>query len=274
MPLVRLLLLAAFALIAGASIAAAAAPPNAPTRSFFVFDGLLYTGKPDLGKLGMTPIRGINPPVTVNKDSDGVNDSEVRATLQNLQEYSGFVYLDYEIWPTFHASAAEISENIAKLSRIVQIAHETVPSAKFGFYDVIPCWNYWDLVKNDQVKIKQWMDCNVRIDALAQHVDIVMPSLYTFYNDPQGWDVYAAALLQAAHRYHKPVYAFLWPEFHVSNRLLRGKNVPGNFWRHQLEFCKARADGIVIWGGYQEQWDENADWWIETKHFLAGLNSR
>ena len=112
------------------------------------------------------------------------------------------------------------------------------------------------------------------MDELAEHVDIVLPSLYTFYNDPQGWDVFAAALLQSARRYNKPVYAFLWPEFHVSNQFLRGKNLPGNFWRHELEFCRARADGIVIWGGWQEQWDENAEWWLETKSFLTSLNSQ
>ena len=126
-----------------------------------------------------------------------------------------------------------------------------------AIYNVIPCWDYWGLVNNDQAKIKEWKDCNVRIGDLAQGVDIVMPSLYTFYNDPHGWDIFAAALLLAAHRYGKPVYAFLWPEFHVSNRLLRGHNLPGNFWRHELEFCRTRADGIVIWGGWQKQWDDN-----------------
>jgi hypothetical protein len=243
-------------------------------QPFLVFDGLLYQGKPNLGALGMTPIRGINPPGGVSKASDAADDAQVRATLQTLQGYSGAVYLDYEMWPTFQASPAAVSESIAKLGRVLQIAHEAVPTAKFGFYDVIPCWDYWGLVKNDAAKIKQWQDCNDRIAALAQHVDIVMPSLYTFYNDPQGWDVYAAALLQAARRYHKPVYAFLWPEFHVSNRFLKGKNLPGNFWRHELEFCRTRADGVVIWGGWQEQWDDNADWWVQTKGFLASLNSQ
>ncbi len=241
---------------------------------FVVFDGLLYQGKPDLSPLGMAPIRGINPPVTGNQPTDGVDDSEVQATLQVLQGYRGVVYLDYEMWPTFHASAATISQNIQKLVRVARLAHASVPAAQFGFYNVIPCWDYWSLVKNDREKIKEWHNCNFRIDELAHEVDIVMPSLYTYYNDPHGWDISAAELLRAARQYNKPVYAFLWPEFHVSNRLLRGKNVPGNFWRHELEFCRTRADGIVIWGGWQEQWDEHADWWRETKGFLEALKSR
>ena len=273
MPLKSFLIVAAI-LLTGVSHGTDAPIPGALKRPFQVFDGLLYKGKPDLGALGMTPIRGINPPAALSEASDGVDDGQIRATLRPLQGYTGAVYLDYEIWPTFHASPSEVAGNIAKLNRVLQIAHETIPAAKFGYYDVVPCWDYWGLVKNDLAIIKQWQDCNVAINELAQHVDIVMPSLYTFYNDQQGWDVYAGALLQAARRYNKPVYAFLWPEFHVSNKFLKGKNLPANFWRHELDFCRARADGVVIWGGWQEPWDENAEWWSETKGFLAGLNSR
>jgi hypothetical protein len=36
---------------------------------------------------------------------------------------------------------------------------------------------------------------------------------------------------------------------------------------------KTYADGIVIWGGYQQQWDDNAHWWMETKKFLQKSRS-
>src|SRR5665811_2411338 len=78
-------------------------PSGGQKQSFVVFDGLIYLGKPDLGLLGMPPIRGINPPATANRPTDGVDDTKVRETLQILQGYRGAVYLDYEIWPTFHA---------------------------------------------------------------------------------------------------------------------------------------------------------------------------
>ncbi len=273
MPFIRLLIFVAFGLVCGASVAGDVPSSNAK-QAFLVFDGLLYRGKPDMSALGMLPIRGINPPASLVHPLDAVDDEQVRATLKNLQGYRGAVYLDYEMWPTFKASAGEISQNVEKLKRVLQIAHEAAPSARIGYYDVIPCSDYWGLVKNDQAKIKEWKDCNARMGDLAQGVDIVMPSLYTYYNDPHGWDIFAAAILEAAHRYGKPVYAFLWPEFHVSNRFLRDQNLPANFWRHELEFCRTRADGIVIWGGWQKPWDDRAAWWLETKAFLAGLNSR
>jgi hypothetical protein len=273
MSIVRSLLLPVMALVSSVSIAADPILPIAPIRPFLVFDGLLYVGKPDLAKLGMVQIRGVNPPVVDNRSADQVDEPQVRATLQDLKGFDGVIYLDYEQWAVTEISAAQLSINMGKLVHVAQIARETVPSAKFGYYGLLPCFDYWNLVKNDQKKIKRWQECNVELDPLSQHVDVILPSLYTFYNDPQGWDIFAAAQLKAARRYNKPVYAFLWPEFHVSNPLLKGKNLPGNFWRHELEFCRTRADGVVIWGGYQEPWDDKADWWIETKGFLAGLNS-
>jgi len=103
-------------------------------------------------------------------------------------------------------------------------------------------------------------------------VEVIFPSLYTFYNDQKSWDIYAKGMIEEARRYNKPVYVFLWPEFHVSNRILKGKEIPAKFWRHQLELCRGLADGIVIWGGWQERWKEDAPWWIETKAFLATLS--
>ena len=274
MSITRLLIFTMAVVVGTVSMAADVAVQSGPKQPFVVFDGLLYQGKPDLGRLGIVRIGGVNPPVVNNRSADTVDEAQVRATLQVLQGYTGVVYLDYEQWAISQIPAPQIADNIKKLVRVAQIAHQAIPSARIGYYGLLPCFDYWSLVKNDQKQIKLWQDCNVRLDPISDQVDVIFPSLYTFYNDPQGWDIFAAAQLQAARRYNKPVYAFLWPEFHVSNRLLKGKNVPGNFWRHQLEFCRARADGVVIWGGWQEQWDENAEWWIETKGFLAGLNAR
>lgn len=266
--------LAAIAFSIVASVPVKMTLASAPEGPFLVFDGLLYRGKPDLGRQGMIPIGGVNPPPNGYQSADGVNDADTLANVRGMQGARGVVYLDYEQWGVYQVPAPQLAESIRKLSRVADIAHTAIPTAKFGYYGLLPCLDYWSLVKNDPDKIKRWEECNTQLDPLAEHVDVIFPSLYTFYNDPQGWDIFAAAQLRAARRYHKPVYAFLWPEFHVSNRLLKDKNLPGNFWRHELEFCRTRADGVVIWGGYQKPWDENAEWWIETKAFLAGLKPR
>ncbi len=104
---------------------------------------------------------------------------------------------------------------------------------------------------------------------LARKVDILFPSLYTYYDDVEGWRTYARITLEEARRFGKPVYAFLWPEFHDSNEKLKGHYLPVDFWRMEMELCYELADGIVIWGGWQQTWDDHAPWWIETKAFLA-----
>jgi hypothetical protein len=45
---------------------------------------------------------------------------------------------------------------------------------------------------------------------------------------------------------------------------LVGKNIPTDFWATQLRFCRENADGVVLWGGYQRQWNEDAAWWQTT----------
>ena len=47
-----------------------------------------------------------------------------------------------------------------------------------------------------------------------------------------------------------------------------------DFWRRQLEVCREHADGLVLWGGFKQLWDEEADWWVATKSFLGteGIN--
>ncbi|MFC1608411.1 hypothetical protein ACFL47_10630, partial [Candidatus Latescibacterota bacterium] len=61
-------------------------------------------------------------------------------------------------------------------------------------------------------------------------------------------------------RYGKPVYPFIWPEYHPSNSQRTGTDVTGPYWRRQL-----------VWGGWQRDWEDDAPWWIATKEFLAEL---
>ena len=133
--------------------------------------------------------------------------------------------------------------------------------------------DYWTPVENNPAKMRAWAEANDALKGLASHVDVIYPSLYTFYDDPEGWKKFAKANLQEAKRYGKPVYAFLWPMYHDSNKLLSGKPIPADVWRMQLETCLEYADGVVIWGGYKELWNEEAGWWKETKAFLARIEA-
>lgn len=233
-----------------------------------MFDALLYQGKPNLSALGMRPIIQMNPPQGMTEELD---PAAARQTMAGIKDFGGVVFLDYEMWPLNGVPANIIAGNVAKFIHVADIAHQAVPKATFGFYGLMPCREYWGLVNNDRKKIDDWKECSRQGEAIANHVEVIFPSLYTFYDDQESWDIYAKGMIEEARRYKKPVYVFLWPEFHVSNRLLRGTEIPARFWRHELEFCRGLADGIVIWGGWKEQWREDAPWWTETKAFLAAL---
>ncbi len=106
--------------------------------------------------------------------------------------------------------------------------------------------------------------------SLAHYVDVVFPSLYTTFPNEGDWVKYATENLRQARLYGKKVYAFLWPEYNENSKL-KGQRISAEFWRIQLETCRRYADGIVIWGGWQKEWDETAPWWIETKEFMRNL---
>ena len=106
----------------------------------------------------------------------------------------------------------------------------------------------------------------------APHVDAIFPSLYTFYEDQNGWETYARETLQAARQFNKPVYAFIWPKYHPSNKTLKGQYIPRECWRLELNTCRKYCDGVVIWNHEPEKnWDPAAPWWQETLAFLAEL---
>jgi hypothetical protein len=122
---------------------------------------------------------------------------------------------------------------------------------------------------------QSWREENDQLRSLAGAVDVLFPSLYTMYPDQAGWRKYAIAQIEEARRYGngKPVYVFLWPQYHESNLILGGRYLPADYWLFELMTAKEYADGIVIWGGWSSdnrpvEWDENAAWWKVTKEFM------
>src|SRR5262249_10278668 len=124
-----------------------------------------------------------------------------------------------------------------------------------------------------------WQRDNDRLDEVAAHLDGLYPSLYTYYPDRQGWVTFAVAQLAEAKRkaHGKPVYAFLWPQYHDSNATLKGRYLEPDYWELQLNTVAQHADGAVIWGGWgkdgPESWDEEAPWWQVTKRFMKQISS-
>lgn len=253
-------------------------------NSFTICDGTLYKNKPDFSQYGIEPITiyyvtkiwgNWNNEVTRN---DLPEESRVRELAREAAQKKYPLVIDIEHWP-LRGDDNVIGESIKKYLKVLEWVRFEAPHAELGFYGIVPARDYWRAIKKqtDEEYI-EWQSENERLKPLADKVDIVFPSLYTFYNDRSGWEKYALAQIRESRRYGKKVYVFLWPQFHESNKILEGKFLHPDFWKLQLETALQHADGIVIWGGWGDgkpaEWNDNAPWWIVTKDFMKKLHNQ
>jgi hypothetical protein len=241
-------------------------PPLNP--NFVVWDATLYQGKPDLQQFGIRPLTALysgslwtgadrtNPP----------NPAGVALILGQASNSTGNVFLDIENWP-LDGDPDVVADSIQKFMVTIQAFEQFAPAIKFGYYGVAPIRDYWDVMSGaGSSAYLAWQGRNNAVAPIAQQANVLFPSLYTFYNDEDGWKKYAIAQISEARRIGpgKPIYVFLWPQFEDSSE----EYLPPGFWRMELETTRQYADGVVIWGGYQQVWDDNAPWWQQTQSFL------
>jgi hypothetical protein len=269
---------------AGAAFAqapASCAPPS--NRPFRVFDGLNFTGKPDLSRLGLAPIHIVDRGIwrDENDRASRPDPALVRQYLERLPNDGAPVVLDIEDFDPAVADTRAADAAIAQLTRIHSVFDAVGAQRRYGYYSMIPGRDYWRAVKGPgSPEYRAWQRENDRLAPLERRMDIIFPSLYAFYDDPAGWVTYATAQICEARRLSsKPVYVFLWFEFHPGS-MAAGQFIPAAFWRLQLETVRRLADGVVIWGGYDavgrrlRNWDPEAPWWRETERFMGALERR
>jgi len=249
-------------------------------KPFLVFDGTLYSDKPDLSAYGIRPITlayaGKFGPDWY-KHADWLPDLHaVQAVAREAQQKGHVVVLDIEHWP-LKGSPDSVRDSQTKYMTVLEWFRKAAPGLSVGYYGAPPLHEYWRAIKDtSNEERRSWMEENDQVRSLAGAVDILFPSLYTFYPDQAGWMKYAIAQIDEARRYGtgKPVYVFLWPQYHESNRILGGHFLPADYWLLELETAKKYADGIVIWDGWGSdnrpaKWDDSASWWEKTKEFMG-----
>lgn len=247
-------------------------------KPFVVFDGTLYAGKPDLSVHGIRPVSiaytgafGLH----WFKNSDTLPDmSVVQKIAREAQARNAPVVIDIEHWP-LSGDPTKVRASLSKYMTVLQWFKDAAPGLAVGYYGAPPLRDYWKSLNSP--RSKEWASFareNDQLRPLAGAVDIIFPSLYTFYTDRGGWIRYAYAQIAEARRTSngKPVYVFIWPQYHDSNPSLKGAFLPADFWRLQLQMAKRYADGVVIWGGWSPKgrmtWDDNAAWWKVTTDFM------
>ena len=230
-------------------------------KDFLLFDALLHRGKPNLSRLGITACPPIANIWRKGANRDLIDELGLKIELNNLRQDTPYFFIDIENWPILRVSREERKASISKLIRVAEIAREKLPNSKFGFYGIPPGITYWPLVDHRPTEYSDWISANEDMMALAEKVDVIMPSLYTFYKDEKGWLTYAKATIDACKKFNKPIYPFLWFEYHDSNFLLRNHEIDTDYWNMQLQFCYDNCNGLILWGGSQRNWSESAAWW-------------
>lgn len=201
-----------------------------------------------------------------------VTDS-IRRVKKKFEPFKiNIVCLDIEHW-SLKENGYVLDANKKKFIQTIDAFKQGMPGIKFGFYSMLPVRNYYDALKDEQsIKYKSWQSQNDKLNDIARHVDIIFPSLYTFGINQSDWARYAVANIKEAKRYGKKVYAFIWPQYHNSVHIIGGNYLSEEYFELQLKTVYEHADGVVIWGGWATNWDEDAGWWIALKKFMGEIN--
>ncbi len=255
----------------------------APRRraAFRVYDGLQsYIGKPSLARWGVRPLYWGDPDIGMPSGPSASappfpDPAIVARFVESVPDDSAPVVLDIEQFPVTGAGARVAA---ARLATIMATFRRAIPHRSLGYYAVLPQADYWRAIAPlGSREHRAWRRENDFLAPVARMVDALYPSLYTFYPDRDGWIAYARAQVNEARRLaNKPVYAFVWPEYHSSSKV-QGFLDP-SYWRLQLEMLRTHADGIVVFGGWDERavarrhWDDNAPWWRELRAFMASIS--
>ena len=196
--------------------------------------------------------------------------------IKRIDKRYEWVILDIEHWPLNlrRASREEVEENLSKYIQVVKWARQCGPNFKFGYYAQVPIGDHEYVLKESRTKEKIfWEEQHLNLLPFVEHVDALFPSLYTAHTDPEKWEILANEYIRIARKIagDKPVYAYLWPMYHPGVKGKKDHFVEGAYWKKQLQVTYDLADGIVLWGGWNNgpmDWDENAEWWQVTKKFV------
>ena len=250
--------------------------------AFTVYDALQFLNKPDLSSHGLKnnrlfyesdlfPLGQYSQP----------NEAAVRAAARRLVE-SGYppdepVQLDIELWEwdTHYGTDAVVADSMKKLIQVIRWFRNEAPQyTKVGYYGAGPTRQLGPALEPAaSPAFVKWQGSNDFLAPLIAEKGALYPSLYTFYNDRAEWVKYAQANIAEAKRIAggKPIYPYIWPRYHEGGNM-GNIYIDYEFWKLQLQTIKeAGVDGVIIWGGYREQWTGSWPWWQATRDFLAEI---
>ena len=243
-------------------------------QSFVVYEELLHSRHIDHEGLCITPLTGIYAGALFGQtprrgDFSLPELGRVHRAANRARHDGRTAFIDIEHWP-LRRSQDEAMQSVANYLTVLQLFKRDAASVQVGYYGLPPIRDYWRAIRgpNDS-RYQGWQAENDRLRPIAEQADVMFPSIYTFYPDPDGWLRYAEAQIAEARRLapDKPIVAFLMPIYHPSNDELGGQPIDPDYWLLQLETMRRLADGVVLWADQSTEW-QGSDWWETTLEFL------
>lgn len=201
----------------------------------------------------------------------------------NLVAPNGYAMVDHEDW-LMDTQANRLASS-AKFVTLFNGLKTARPELLWGFYGMMP--------KRDLFRAREgvgdptyieWQAENDDLAAMVEVVDVFFPSIYFYYNVElngvdanQGVQAYYTENIRETKRLRdtygdptRPIYPYIW-----WMRTPTGVGfLDDEAWIPMIETAFADSDGCVIWGGFQEAWDDNAAWWVKFRNRLPRRTGR
>ncbi len=159
--------------------------------NFVARDGTRYSENPNLSGYGLKDItvayEGSLWPAGASKTQPDTTYIANNYIPKIRSKNPDVVVIDIEVWK-FNSSmtSTEITANINKFKKVIAVFRRDLPKTKIGVYLHLPERN-WLAPCGDPNKVASrtsaWHARNLKLQPLADAVDIIVPSLYTFYDD-------------------------------------------------------------------------------------------
>jgi hypothetical protein len=227
-------------------------------RSFPVFDNMFFRGKPSTAADGLI-LSNIVYQDAIWPHDRGYGTLLPRPAFEALVRANvinpGPLVLDIERMP-LKGSAETIRRNLDVLATLADWARAAAPGKLVGYYG-----------SNTLTRVPAGSQ-DAALE-LAGHVTALFPPMYTFDDDRDAWARRAEAAAAEARALGpgKPVYFYLWPQYH-DNTPRQFEFVDADYWMLQLRTALRLADGIVLWGSGKFDWSDATGWWAATRRFM------
>ncbi len=240
--------------------------PSARSGLFPLYDLISYKeGQPNFKQYGFSDIAISNSGIVTEEQAREIARSATKGK---------YLIIDNEAW--------DLIKDMDKYIQEILWMKDENPEIKVGYYGGPPLRDYWAPVlylnhpsnATYRQKYNDWKANNNSLARLAAYVDAIFPSIYTFYDNQTGWEMYATENIKEALQYGKPVFPFIWPRFE-NGQYTDGRPLPPAYWRAELDLVKRLgADGVIVWdGGSPLAWDNNFPWFVDTLNFIAKRTS-